>query len=449
MSMTTEKPKAPTSAAEIRQESESKARELQSAQQQILDLLQATKNEATGQRLLTPEQAERVRRLEGDAARLTDEVNALKMDYLAARATEELAKGKAAPFVRQELWEASGGGPGPDGRGLSKAMKMVQELPDTLGDAFIEAPSFKSWRHGSAGQNAWCEVPAWGMRDFAEKSAVKATLATTGLTSYLRPPETIMLGQQQLTVADLFANGQTDSPTIRYLQEVSFTNAATTVAEGAAKPEATWDLAEVDAAVRKIAVLTRVTDETFADYPQVRSYINDRLPFMVRQREELQLLNGDGIAPNLLGVLNVAGILTQAKGADTNVDAIYKGITAVRTQGFFEPDGIVIDPTNWTPIRLLKTTTGEYVWGAPSVMGPETLFGKRVVVTVNMVDNTALVGAFRIGGTVFYRQGLRIEATNSNEDDFRKNLILLRAEQREALAVWRAKAFCTVTGLGT
>jgi HK97 family phage major capsid protein len=201
--------------------------------------------------------------------------------------------------------------------------------------------------------------------------------------------------------------------------------------------------------VRKIAVLTRITDETFADYPQVRSYINDRLPFMVRQREELQLINGDGIAPNLLGVLNVSGILTQAKGADTNVDAIYKGITAVRTQGFFEPDGIVIDPTNWTPIRLLKTTTGEYVWGAPSVMGPETIFGKRVVVTTNMVDNTALVGAFRIGGTVFYRQGLRIEATNSNEDDFRKNLILLRAEQREALVIWRAKAFCTVTGLST
>ena len=37
--------------------------------------------------------------------------------------------------------------------------------------------------------------------------------------------------------------------------------------------------------------------------------------------------------------------------------------------------------------------------------------------------------------------------TNSNEDDFKNNLVALRAEERLALAVYRPGAFGKVTGL--
>src|SRR5262249_38054205 len=140
---------------------------------------------------------------------------------------------------------------------------------------------------------------------------------------------------------------------------------------------------------------------------------------------------------NLLGVLNVPGTLTQAKGTNNNIDTLYLGITAVRTQGYFEPDAIVIHPSNWAAIRLLKTTQGEYEYGHPAVPGPETIFGKRVVITTNMTANTAVVGAWKIGATIFYRQGIRIEATNSDASDFQYNRVAIRAEQREAVAWWR------------
>lgn len=425
------------SAAEIRQEVESVSRRLEQNQSALHALLMGTKTE-DGKRAILPHQAEQIRHLESECRKGTEAKNSLKLEYLEAKTAEDLANGRGEPLESARLFSGEGGLEG------SGAQKTVR-LPETLGDAFINSKSYKAWQHGAMNQNAATEVPVWGAKEFA----LKATYTSADFTGYERPPGAVTLGQQQLTVADLFAQGQTSAPTIRYVKEDTFTNAATTVAEGAAKPEASWDLSEVDAAVRKIAVTTKVTDELFSDYPTIRSYINDRLPFMVRQREELQLLAGDGIAPNILGVLNVSGILTYALSGETNVDAIYKGITKVRTEGFFEPDAVVIDPTNWTPIRLLKTVAGEYIWGAPSLQGPETIFGKRVVVTVNMTDNTALVGAFRMGGTVYYRQGLRVEATNSNEDDFEKNLITMRAEQREALAVWRPKAFCTVTGLTT
>jgi HK97 family phage major capsid protein len=86
------------------------------------------------------------------------------------------------------------------------------------------------------------------------------------LTGYDRQPGIITLGQQQPTVADLFMQAQTDSPTIRYMREVSYTNAADATLEGDEKPEASFDLEEADATVRKVAVWSKVTDETLEDF---------------------------------------------------------------------------------------------------------------------------------------------------------------------------------------
>ena len=441
-------------ASDIRREVEEASRTLENKQNQLLALMRGTQTDS-GERLVQPHQADAIKSLEAECVTWTDKVNGLKMDFIQAKTEEDLNR-------RNGEWrpapQFTGSAETRPGESALDAAKSVTHLPGNLGEAFIQSEGYRRWTHGSQGQLAHSEVPALNVTPYATKAAytagpdeaMKTTLGSTGFTSIDKYPAVIALGQQQLTVADLFANAQTNNTTIRYVQETSFTNTAAFIAENASKPEAAWALAEVDSLVKKVAWLARVTSEMFEDYPAIRDYINQRLPFGVRQREEFQLLSGDGTGANLLGLLNVSGILTQAKGTDTNVDALYKAITKVRTQGFWEPDAIVIDPTNWTPIRLLKTTTGDYVYGDPAVAGPETLFGKRVVITVNMglsAANTAIVGSWKMGGTVFYRQGIRIEATNSDASDFQFNRVAIRAEQREALAIWRPKAFSTVTGL--
>jgi HK97 family phage major capsid protein len=70
-----------------------------------------------------------------------------------------------------------------------------------------------------------------------------------------------------------------------------------------------------------------------------------------------------------------------------------------------------------------------------------------VVVTPAIAQGTALVGAFQLSAQVYRREGIRVEATNSNEDDFLKNLIAIRVEERLGLAVYRPAGFGTVTGL--
>jgi HK97 family phage major capsid protein len=326
--------------------------------------------------------------------------------------------------------------------------RMAQK---SLGARFVESDAYKSMSGAAKSSEPGGIRIIFDVEDAKPTDALKATFTTSAatFTEYDRQPGIVLLGQQPLTVADLVAQGETTMNTIRYPQEDTFTNAATTVSEGGTKPEATWDTSEVDAPVRKIAVTSKVTEEMWDDFPVIRDYVDSRLRFMVGQQLEAQILTGNGTPPNLTGILNVSGIQTQATGTDTNADAIYKALTKVRTVGFFEPDAVVIHPNNWTPIRLLKTTTGEYVWGAPSEMGPERIWGKQTDVTTGITANTGLVGAFKLGAQIFYRQGLRMEATNANEDDFRRNLICIRVELRAALAVYRPKAFASVTSLGT
>lgn len=272
---------------------------------------------------------------------------------------------------------------------------------------------------------------------------------------------------RRLTVADLLPQGQMSSPTLIYVQETAVTNNAATVAEGALKPLSDITLAQVTEVARKIATLGKISDEMLSDINYIQSYLNGRLTLFVQLAEEDQILNGNGTPPNLTGLMNRAGLTAaQAKGADTALDAIYKEITKIRLGSFLEPDGIVLHPTDWQGIRLAKDGQQQYYGGGPFQYGPygngsfgggnetnmltsgaERLWGVRVIVTPAIAAGTALVGAFTTSAQLWRRSGLTVEMSNSNNDDFEKNMVTVRVEERVALEVARPAGFGKVTGL--
>lgn len=278
--------------------------------------------------------------------------------------------------------------------------------------------------------------------------AGKATIALTDIAPLAdRQPQIVPSAQVRVTVSDLMAPGTTDSNTVTYYEETTFTNAAAETAEGVAKAESTLDFTERTDTVRKIATWIPITDEALNDNRQLRSYVEARLVYMVRQREEAQLITGNGTPPNIQGILNRSGIQTQAKGADPTPDAFFKAMMKVRTTGDADPDGHVIHPNDWQDIRLLRTADGIYIWGNPSEAGPERLWGLPVRVTTGITEGTGLTGAFGTFAQVFRRSGLTVVASTEHASFFVENKVALLAETRLALAVYRPAAFASVTGI--
>lgn len=259
---------------------------------------------------------------------------------------------------------------------------------------------------------------------------------------------------KRLVVADLMASGTATSNSIVYMVETTFTNAAAPVAEGGTKPESALVFDQKTDPVSKIAHWLPVTEELLEDVAAIQSYIDARLQLGVQLAEEDQLLNGNGTPPNLMGVMNRVGLATPvarnagATPPETNADAVLRQITAIATTAFVYPDGVVMNPTNWFTVATSKDTTGQYFGGGPfSTLPTASLWGTPVAITPSIVANTALVGAFGTMSQIFRKGGIRIEASNSHQDFFIKNLVAIRAEERLALAVYRPGAFGKVTGL--
>jgi HK97 family phage major capsid protein len=183
--------------------------------------------------------------------------------------------------------------------------------------------------------------------------------------------------------------------------------------------------------------------------PSLRSYLDVRLRVGVQLTEDDQLLNGSGTAPALRGILNRSGLTASiARTTETNADVVLAQLAAIQAATNLQPDGIVMNPANWKTIQLAKDANGQY-YGSGPLASPQrpTLWRVRVVLTSAITANTALVGCFQTAAQIFRKGGLRVEASNSHANFFVENKIAIRAEERLALAVYRASAFGTVTGL--
>jgi len=208
--------------------------------------------------------------------------------------------------------------------------------------------------------------------------------------------------------------------------------------------------------VRKIAVLLPMTDESLDDVPFMRAYINARLRLFVQMREDSQLLNGNGTAPNIRGILNRSGINTATSysigGANPDqalLDSVFKAAMRVR-DAFLEPDAAVMKPSTWEIARLAKDSNRQYLIAPATDDATPRLWGLRIVLNANMpaqvaTNKVVLVGAFRAAAMLVRKSGIDVAVSDSHSTFFAENKVALRAEERIALAVFRPAGFATVT----
>jgi HK97 family phage major capsid protein len=313
-----------------------------------------------------------------------------------------------------------------------------QAGPQSFGRMFVESKEYKEWRQVKNAPMVGVEVPM-GLKTLITTSAGLAPDSP-------RTADVVPLATRPIQILDLIPIDPVGVATVKWMEKTTFTISAAEIAEAATYPESVYVWTERSAPVQKLADSIPVTDEQIDDVDQMASLLDADLRFGVRQKLDSQVINGTGTPPQIRGILNYAGIQTQARAADPHFDAIFKAITKVRAVGRAEPDAVAIHSTDFQTIRLTRTADGLYIMGNPDSPGSMRLFGLPVAINEVLTAGTALVGDFARYARLKERKGIEVQVGYTGTQ-FTEGKKTLRADVRVAMVVRRAAAFCTVTGL--
>ena len=131
-------------------------------------------------------------------------------------------------------------------------------------------------------------------------------------------------GFGRLGIADLVTRIPVGSDLVEWIRITGVTNNAAIVAEASAtgdtsgtKPESAMAFERVSTPIEVVAHWIPATTRILSDARQLRGYIDAFLRRGLERALDVQIVQGDGTGDNFDGILNQAGILTQA--FDTNL----------------------------------------------------------------------------------------------------------------------------------
>ncbi len=276
------------------------------------------------------------------------------------------------------------------------------------------------------------------------KAITTANNSAGGFITSQRETEPVSLPRRpDIIMRDLLSVMPIDTGSVDYPKQNKRTNSAAPVAEGTTKPYSDYGWTRATAPVRTIAHLAKLTRQALDDAPRLQAEVDAEMRYGLALAEDSQILLGDGTGENLLGLYPQATAYVAPSGISiatpNKIDKLRLALLQA-SLGLFPADAIVLHETDWTDIELTKDTNGRYIFGNPTGLAGPVLWGKRVLSTVSMAQGTFLVGAFRVAATLYDRLKPEVLISSENADDFEKNLLTMRCEERLALAVKRPAA---------
>lgn len=218
---------------------------------------------------------------------------------------------------------------------------------------------------------------------------------------------------------------------------VADTIGAAGVAEAGAIPESKFTPTLAKANVVNVAHYTKITKQLADDAPALAAYINTKMLYGLQNKVENQIVNGDGTAPQLKGLL-ATGSFTDASAQLTGAKNLFDLLLllqGVAETAAYEPEALVLNPMTWAQLAMEKDSQGRYLLGGPGLAANKSVWGIPVVTSSAVPAGKFIFGNFTQTVTIYDRQQVAVEMTGTNEDDFTHYLYTIRASRRLALAV--------------
>ena len=305
---------------------------------------------------------------------------------------------------------------------------------DSLGSVVIKSEALKAFASSLEG----------GKRlSISVNSALLSSDIPTGVVEPQRLPGIDVASKQRLFIRDLISPGRTSAPAIFWVQQTGFTNAAKVVAEGQAKPYSDIKFDIQITAVSTLAHMFKAAKQILDDFSQLQSTVDVEMRYGLKYVEEEEVLFGDGTGVHLKGIVPQASVYKPAFEVldQSGIDDLRLAMLQAQLARL-PASGHVLRFIDWAKIELTKDGLGRYILANPLGLAGPLLWGLPVVATeASAFEGKFLTGAFRTGAQLFDREDANVVISTENADDFEKNLISIRCEERVALAVKRPEAF--------
>lgn len=313
---------------------------------------------------------------------------------------------------------------------LANAAKVTE----TVGHVVINSEALKAFAASVEG-NKRVSIPV--------NAALLSTDVAKDVVAPQRLPGIDTAPKQRLFIRDLIAPGNTSSPAIFWVQQTGFTNAAKVVAEGTTKPYSDIEFATKITPVTTIAHMFKAAKQILDDFAQLQSTVDAEMRYGLKYAEEQEILFGDGTGVHLHGIVPQASAFDPAFTVEhqSGIDDLRLAMLQAQLARF-PASGHVLHFMDWAKIELTKDSLGRYILANPSALTGPTLWGLPIVETeLAAFKGKFMTGAFNAAAQLFDREEANVVISTENSDDFEKNMISIRCEERLALAVKRPEAF--------
>ena len=332
-----------------------------------------------------------------------------------------------------------------------KQAQRFDETPATksIGDQVVMSEEFKSLMQRKTGR-ARIEFKTAIVNTYSLGMA-QPLVAGDRLNTVWHEPNRV------LRIRDVIPAGRTSSDVVWFPKENVFTNNAahqvagspTIQTDNTTLGESAITFTNDSEQVCTLGHFIPVSLQALSDSNFLSSYINNRLMYGLRLKEEADLLTGTGALGTISGINTNATAYAQAfspHSYDQDIEYIRDARRQLEVSNY-QPSVIIMHPANYAAMELRReTSNGQFIVGDPRGASVNTIWGLRVVVSVSQTSGTATLLDPQVF-QIFDREDAAVEVSFEDSVNFQKLMATVRAYERLAFVSYSTSGAVKITGL--
>lgn len=253
-------------------------------------------------------------------------------------------------------------------------------------------------------------------------------------------PGIIEQPKRRLHIRQLLSGGSMSGSHYAYVKEIAGEGAIAPTAEGALKPRLDLRLQEVSTPAETIAGIVKVSRKMLRDVKGLTTFLQSRLPEKLLRVEDTQILNGDGISPNISGITDAGNFTPYAGVAQVWVEQLVGAVTQLE-ESDRDANGILVRPADYATLLLNRAAGGAGTYDLPRELVTYTN-GQLYVAGVPVFKSTAanpgqfIVGDWVQGANLIIQEPPILQFFEQDEDNVQKNMVTVRIEETIALPIY-------------